>query len=163
MSDIQKLENVQRAFTKKINGCRDLTYWERLRKLKILSLQRRRERYSVIHVWKILNGLAPNDLEFEFSNHPRLGIRAVIPTISRKAQMSVKADYDKSFRVHAAQLFNSLPPDLRNVSSLESFKSGLGVVLEQYPDTPPVTGVTGVNNNSILSWIQRRTHSMQLS
>ena len=163
VSDIQKLENVQRSFTKKINGCRNLSYWERLRKLKILSLQRRRERYSIIHVWKILNGLAPNDLEFEFSNHSRLGIKADIPTISRKAQVSVRADYDKSFRVHASRLFNSLPPDLRNVCSLESFKSGLGVFLEQYPDTPPVTGVTCVNNNSLLSWKQRRTHSMQLS
>ena len=132
--------------------------------LKILSLQRRRERYSIIHVWKILNGLAPNDLEFEFSDHSRHGIiKADIPTINRKAQVSVRADYDKSFRVHASRLFNSLPPDLRNVCSLESFKSGLGVFLEQYPDTPPVTGVTCVNNNSLLSWKQRRTHSMQLS
>ncbi len=42
--EIQKLENVQRAFTRKIEGCKDLQYWERLKKLKLMSLQRRRER-----------------------------------------------------------------------------------------------------------------------
>ena len=46
---------------------------------------------------------------------------------------------------------------------MESLKYGLSVLLEQYPNTLPVTGVTGVKNNSFLSRIQRRTHSMQLS
>ena len=96
-------------------------------------------------------------------DHQRLGVRASIPAINRKAQMSIKADYDRSFRVRAAQLFNMLPADLRGVSTLDAFKSGLGRFLEHYPDTPPVTGHFGVNDNSLLSWNQRRTHSMQLS
>ena len=163
ISDIQKLESIQRCFTRKINGCKELTYWDRLKKLKILSLQRRRERYCIIHVWKILNGLAPNDLEFQFSTHQRLGIRASIPPINKKAQLSVRTDYDKTFRVQAAQLFNVLPTDLRSLSTLESFKAGLGRFLEQYPDTPPVAGYTAANDNTLLSWEQRRTHPMQLS
>ncbi|KAL5268182.1 hypothetical protein ACHWQZ_G002141 [Mnemiopsis leidyi] len=96
VSDIQKIENVQRSFTKKISGCKELTYWDRLKKLGILSLQRRRERYSIVHVWKILNYLAPNDLQFDFSTHQRLGIKASIPTINRKAQLAVRTDYDKN-------------------------------------------------------------------
>ena len=28
--------------------------------LKLYSLQRRRERYGIIYVWKIINGLVPN-------------------------------------------------------------------------------------------------------
>ena len=163
VTDIQKIESVQRSFTKKIYGCKELSYWERLKKLGMLSLQRRRERYCIVHVWKILNGLAPNDLEFSFSTHQRLGIKASIPTINRKAQLSVRTDYDKTFRVHAAQLFNLLPPELRSKSTLIGFKTGLGVFLEQYPDTLPTTGVTGMNNNSLLSWNQGRTHTMQLS
>ena len=59
VSDIQKLESIQRSFTRKIIGCKDLTYWERLKRLKLMSLQRRRERYCMVHVWKILNGHAP--------------------------------------------------------------------------------------------------------
>ena len=64
--DIQKLETVQRSFTRKVLGCSEITYWERLKKLGIMSLQRRRERYCIIHVWKILNEQAPNDVGFQF-------------------------------------------------------------------------------------------------
>ena len=163
LTDIRKLEDIQRSYTKKILGCQKLTYHERLVKLKLLSLQRRRERYCIIHVWKIKNGMAPNDIEIKFANHQRLGAKASIPAVNRKAQMSIRADYDRSFRVRAAQLFNMLPADLRSVCTLETFKCGLGRFLEQYPDTPPVTGYTGVNDNSLLSWNIGRTHSMQLS
>ena len=50
VSDILKLEKVQRVFTSKVNGCRDLPYCERLKCLRIQSLQRRRERYIIIHI-----------------------------------------------------------------------------------------------------------------
>ena len=46
---------MQKQFTERISGMSDLNYWERLAKLKQLSLQRRRERYSIIHLWKMLN------------------------------------------------------------------------------------------------------------
>ena len=47
ISDIQAVENIQRQFTRKISGCKELNYWQRLHKLDLLSLQRRRERYSI--------------------------------------------------------------------------------------------------------------------
>ena len=74
--------------------------------------------------------------------------------------MSVRADYDKTFRVRAAQLFNILPAELRAITDLDSFKVGLGRFMEQYPDTPPVPGYTAANDNSLLSW--GRTHTMPL-
>ena len=125
-----------------------------------MSLQRRRERYSIIHVWKILNEHAPNDTGFQFKSHQMHGIKAEIPAMNKSAQLSVRTDYDNSFRVRAAQLFNVLPPELRGIIVLDSFKVGLGRFMEQYPDTPPVPGYTPTNDNSMLSW--RRTHSMQL-
>ena len=161
VTEIQKLENVQRSFTNKISGCRELHYWERLKKLKLMSLQRRRERYCIIHVWKILQEEAPNDVGFTFKMHQRHGLKAEIPAVSKSAQLSVRSDYDSTFRVRAAQLFNLLPPELRSLTTLGSFKAGLGRFLEQYPDTPPVPGYTPQNDNSLLSW--GRTHTMQLS
>ena len=49
---IQNLENVQKEFTKRISGLKEIDYWERLKRLKLLSLQRRRERYSIIQLSK---------------------------------------------------------------------------------------------------------------
>ena len=53
------VEKVQRSFTRFISGMAGLSYTERLAVLKLYSLQRRRERYIVIYVWKILDGLVP--------------------------------------------------------------------------------------------------------
>ena len=55
IADIQNIEDIQRQFTRSIAGIQSIDYWERLSALKLLSLQRRRERYMIIHVWKILN------------------------------------------------------------------------------------------------------------
>ena len=61
INNIEKLEGVQKAFTKRIDGMDNLNYYERLQSLNLYSLQRRRERYEIIQIWKILNGLwCPN-------------------------------------------------------------------------------------------------------
>ena len=93
ISEIQKIENVQRCFVRKIARLKDMDYWDRLKKLKMMSLQRRRERYCIIQVWKIINGQAPNDVQMQFKTHSRLGIKALIPKINTKAQISVRSDY----------------------------------------------------------------------
>ena len=51
--DIQAIEALQRTFTYKITEVQHLNYWERLHELKLYSLQRRRERYIIIYIWKI--------------------------------------------------------------------------------------------------------------
>ena len=37
MPDIKKLESTQRALTRYISGCQSLTYWDRLKKLGLMS------------------------------------------------------------------------------------------------------------------------------
>ena len=79
MQDIKKLESTQRAFTRYISGCQGLSYWDRLKKLGLMSLQRRRERYDILHLWKIWQGAVPNDLDIQFYDHTRLSTRFKIP------------------------------------------------------------------------------------
>ena len=57
----------------RINGCTHLDYWERLKKLKLMSLQRRRERYIIVLVWKILHQRVPNEIGMKFSTNERRG------------------------------------------------------------------------------------------
>ena len=59
-SYICALEKIQRSFTKYIAGYQNLPYSERLKSLRLCSLQRWRDRYLVIYMWKIAEGLAPN-------------------------------------------------------------------------------------------------------
>ena len=57
--EISLLECVQRDFTRKIEGTTEMDYWERLRELNLYSLQRRRERYIIIYIWKIITAWFP--------------------------------------------------------------------------------------------------------
>ena len=97
LSDIEKLEGVQRAFTSRLLGCRDLSYWERLKLLNIMSLQRRRERYIVLYVWKVLHRKCPNNLGITFRPPSRLGVQAVIPGVTRGSKASIQTLYDASY------------------------------------------------------------------
>ena len=60
LKHVYLIEKVQRAFTKHISGMCFLSYSKHLEVLKLYSLQRRIERYGIIYVWKIIEGLVPN-------------------------------------------------------------------------------------------------------
>ena len=60
LKHVYLIEKVQGAFTKHISGMCFPSYSKRLEVLKLDSLQRRRERYGIIYVWKIIEGLVPN-------------------------------------------------------------------------------------------------------
>ena len=128
----------------------------RLKRLQLMSLQRRRERYIIIHTWKIINGAAPNDINMEFKENTRLGIKAIIPKINTKAQTSVSTHYFNSFGVKAARLWNILPKEVNEKCTLDSFKNSLGGFLSRIPDTPPTSGYTAANNNSLIQWNTQR-------
>ena len=143
---------VQISISKRIASCGNLSYWDRLKKLKLLSLQRRRERYRIIHVWKILNNAAPNDIEMQFYHHIRHGIRVNVPNFNSKAQMSYSSHYEQSFGVKAARLWKLLPQHMNEQYTLTGFKEALGAFLATIPDTPPTAGYTTQNTNSLLDW-----------
>ena len=59
-TQMDKIENILRNFTKKIPAVKEMTYWQRLKKLKMNSEIRRLERYKIIYTWKILEKRVPN-------------------------------------------------------------------------------------------------------
>ena len=71
IQQIDAIEQLQRSFTRRIIGMNELNYWDRLKKLNIFSLQRRREKLIIVYIWKIKNHLVPNDIEFRFVSNDR--------------------------------------------------------------------------------------------
>ena len=152
IQDIKTLEAIQRSFTRRISGCKDMDYWERLRYLQLPSLQRRRERYIIINAWKILNSKIPNDIDMKFHSSDRLGVRAKIPPLAKNCPSSIQSIYENSFSVKAAKMWNLLPKSVNTIKELTTFKAALGQFLEKIPDKPPTPGYTAECNNSILDW-----------
>ena len=135
--DLQRIENLQKTYTKKIPQVRDINYWERLKVLKINSQQRRFERYRILYTWKILEGLAPNCGVVE-STTDRAGRQCSVPTLKTKSRQKIKTLRNQSFQVNGPQLFNTLPKYIRDMSncSVTDFKEKLDQYLTVIPDQP---------------------------
>ena len=127
-------------------------YWERLEYLQLMSLQRRRERYAILHVWKIFNKLTSNDLNMNFNVNRRYGIMAQVPPINTHSSQKSRTLYDNSFAVLGPRLWNTVPKGVKECASLLTFKFQLDDFLKTIPDRPPVPGYICQNNNSILDW-----------
>ena len=57
---IKQLEDVQKSFVRNIAGFRHKSYTDALQELHLYSLQRRRQRYQIIYLWSIVEGVTPN-------------------------------------------------------------------------------------------------------
>ena len=60
--DINRLESIQRRMTKMIHGIRNLNYKDRLKRLQLHSLERRRVRGDLIEVFKWIKGFNKGDI-----------------------------------------------------------------------------------------------------
>ena len=150
--DIQELESVQKTFTARIAGMQDMHYWDRLIHLSLMSLQRRRERFIILHMWKILNNRTSNDLEVQFVSRPRFGNLAVIPSKFPSSSAANQSLYDQSFAVQGPKLWNAIPYHLNVIDDLEHFKDQLTKFMLSFPDKPPIRGYSPPNSNSLLCW-----------
>ena len=142
VGNIQKLDNIQWSYIRKISSPADKNYWTRLRSFKLYSLQRRRERYRIIYIWKVLEGHVPNvNNKIISTPHARLGRKCVIPRVPNGKLGKIR---EASLAVHGAKLFNVLPKPLRNLTGvkLDSFKSALDRYLSTIPDEPTLVGYT---------------------
>ena len=146
VEDIKRLESIQRSFTARINTVNHLHYWDRLRSLNLMSLQRRRERYIAIQVFKILQNLTPNDLGLQFYTTTRRGVCCKVPPLVKGSKQRIQRMYDQSFKVVGAKIWNLLPQTIRQKNSLGSFKASLTKFLMLQQDNPPVPGISSSNS-----------------
>ena len=154
-SFINKLEAVQHHLVNRIKDRRlsGLQYWEKLEELHLFSQERRRERYMVIFLWKISQGLVSGfDVKFT-SSGLRRG-RLIIPNeINMGAPTAVRNARAQSLGVRGAKIFNLLPEAIRtmNTEHIDYFKNHLDVFLATIPDQPTITGLgRAADTNSLI-------------
>ena len=167
--DIQTIEMIQRSFLRKILGMNQLTYWEQLCTLNLYSPERRRERYRIIYIGHILEGHVPNVLSTNDQTpkitakwHPRWGCECMVPVVKKAAHASIRKLQYASLPIHGQQLFNTLPPEICNLTNLsvDCFKRRLDKYLRLIPDEPQIPGYTAqrrAESNSLLDMIRLAT------
>ena len=74
--DIMMIKKVQRRFTKRLRGCKNLTYTDRLIKLALPSLELRRLHLDLIFCYKMVFGLIKLNFSdfFSFLHSPPEGM-----------------------------------------------------------------------------------------
>ena len=159
--DIQAIEMVHNSFLRKLPAIRHMTYWQKLKQLKLYSQERRRERYTIIYIWRMLEGQVPrlNSLDGGAKVtsiwHIRRGRECKIPCITRHTPRNIQALKHATLPVRGQQLFNTLPRDIRNMTDgkVDIFKRSLDKYLSTISDEPQVLGYTAqrrADSNSIL-------------
>ena len=159
--DIDKLERVQKNFTGKIEGLEKLNYHQRLEKLDMYSMERRRERYLIINAWQQIEDVKENILKLETNSGDQeeggLGRRRCIKsqTIPTTISSGSRTIIHNSTARQMERLFNALPYKLQTVTKVktETFKRKLDKWLRTIPDTPRIDDYgasVGVSTNSIV-------------
>ena len=125
-------------------------YWDILKSLQIQSLQRKkRERYQIIYIWKILEKLVPNiENQMIERNSSRRGRYCFQNTIKRSPYQNLRCS---SLTINGAKFFICIPKKIRNMKDCpkENFKNALDKYLKLIPDEPQIPGYTA----------ERRTNS----
>ena len=140
-ASISSLEGVARNYTSRVAGMEGLDYWERLQKLSMYSQERRRERYQIIFIWKLSQGLVTG-YHLPFIQNVRRGLLVAVPPMASNSSAAVRKARESSLQVKGARLFNLAPKDLRDMTgvSVDTFKAGLDAWLTSIPDQPTIPG-----------------------
>ena len=155
---IRKLEAVQRTYTARMTGMQNMNYWQRLKHLKMYSLERRRERYIIIYIWKIINGLVPNlnnAHTIKTANRGRRGLMCIVPPISTR-WTRLQTLREGSIAVLGPRLFNVIPQEVREYAgNLETCKKHLDEFLQTVVDQPPLPHYHQISEgNSVLQQLR---------
>ena len=129
------------------------------------SLERRPERYIIIYVWKVQQGLTTNiggSDKLHFYRNNRRGLLCSIPPLNRRAPARLQSLREGSFAVLGPRLYNLLPAAAREYSGdALGFKQRVDRFLSGVPDRPSLPAYhQSAANNSLIQQVQqlRREH-----
>ncbi len=128
-ADINHLERLQRLATRLVTGMRHLPCEERLQRLGLHCLQRRRLRGDLITAFEIFKGLLDIDPNLFFLPPARRGIRGHSFKVLQGA--SHRRRRGPAFSVRVVKYYNKLPASVVTAPSANVFKKRLEKVWKE--------------------------------
>ena len=93
----------------------------------------------MIHIWKVLNGVVPKDLNIESMPRSRLGLKVQLPAMVKYSSQRNQSLYDSFVAVMGPRVWNILPSHLHHIQEPQQFKIELTEFVNLFPDKPPVS------------------------
>ena len=122
-ADIQCLEAVQQRAVRAISGIRATTYEDKLKELKMPSLQERRNEIDMVQTYKIVMGvdMVNSELWFERADNRRPTRNNVVRhnLVPKNANHEFRRQF---FSSRVVDKWNSLPTDVREAKTVSHFK-----------------------------------------
>jgi len=127
--DVEALERVQRRFTRMLPGMEGRSYEERLRDLRLFSLERRRLRGDLIEAYKMIRGLDRVDSDSLF---PRMEKASTRGHSFKLRGDSYRTDIrGRFFTQRVVREWNALPAAVVDAPSLVAFKRLVDKYMEE--------------------------------
>ena len=125
--DIDLLENVQRRAVAMVSGLKSSTYEDKLRELKLDSLEHRRERSDMVQTYKVIHGLDRVDHSkwfnlVEASENGRVTRQSACPKniCPTRSRLDIRSNFYSSRVINK---WNSLPSEVKLAPNLNLFKA----------------------------------------
>ena len=117
------LERIQHRFTRMIPGFKLLPYETRLDRLKLWTLEERRNRSDLLEVFKMYKGMSLLSFNQFFTISPVTNTRGHSTKIAKiRCHLDLRHYF---FSTRVIGRWNSLPHSVVNSTSVNSFKNGL--------------------------------------
>ena len=126
LGTIDSIEKVQRSFTKRIPGLRNMSYSDRLSALSLEPLEVRRIRADILELFKIVRGVNCLKFEdfFEYKTH-NYGLRG--HNLQLELRNTISSVRRGSFAFRVVDIWNTLPPEIVSLTTVTSFKRKLSL------------------------------------
>ena len=127
--DVESLEAVQRRMTKMVEGMRNIPYKERLKRLNLHSLERRRVRGDLIEVFKWVKGINEGNIKqvIDFSKQNRTRSNGF-----KLEKLRFRTNIGKNwFTNRVVNDWNSLSKHVVEAESINSFKRRLDEYMDR--------------------------------
>ena len=127
MKHIEQIEAIQRRATKQLPGMKNLTYPERLKKLKLPTLSYRRKRGDMIELYKLTSGKYKMDITkmvkyWNETTERTSGRGNTLKIFPERSNSSLRRN---AFIQRSIPTWNSLPESVVKAETLNTFKNRL--------------------------------------
>ena len=124
-TDIDLLENVQKQAIRMVSGLRSTSYEDKLKEIGLWTLEKRRQMFDMVQVYKILNDVGNIDVnisKISVDANQRISTRSQsdpLNLVKKRNSLDIRKYF---FTERVVDIWNKLPSKVKHAPTLRAFK-----------------------------------------